>query len=156
MLRKVRRLPLGKFPDRQQESNNTGRQASVDLAHGDKNDVTTQYSKWLAKLVAPTATDTLILLNTFVNFIMRDVRARKDLSIVETDQRQREAGRYIYQRLREDSCRHSDIQRLSLRGLRSHSPSGNEDHHHRKRRGDLTEFRRLDREFYSPEDDKGK
>ena len=40
------------------------------IFHGDVFDVTMQYSKWLAKLGA-IGYDTLILLNTFVNFILR-------------------------------------------------------------------------------------
>lgn len=40
------------------------------IFHGDVFDVTMQYSKWLAKLGA-IGYDTLILLNTFVNFVLR-------------------------------------------------------------------------------------
>ncbi len=40
------------------------------IFHGDVFDVTMQYSKWLAKLGA-VGYDTLIILNTFVNFILR-------------------------------------------------------------------------------------
>lgn len=42
------------------------------IFHGDVFDVTMQYSKWLAKLGA-IGYDTLILLNTFVNFILKSI-----------------------------------------------------------------------------------
>lgn len=46
------------------------------IFHGDIFDVTMQYSKWLAKLGA-VGYDTLILLNTFINFILRSMGKEK-------------------------------------------------------------------------------
>jgi UDP-2,3-diacylglucosamine pyrophosphatase LpxH len=69
MLRKFAGFRLGNF----QIANKKVIQLSGKSAwifHGDVFDVTMQYSKWLAKLGA-IGYDTLILLNTFVNFILR-------------------------------------------------------------------------------------
>ena len=46
------------------------------IFHGDVFDVTMQYSKWLAKLGA-VGYDTLILLNTFVNFVLKTMGKEK-------------------------------------------------------------------------------
>jgi len=71
MLRKFAGFRLGNF----QIANKKVIQLSGKSAwifHGDVFDVTMQYSKWLAKLGA-IGYDTLILLNTFVNFIMKSL-----------------------------------------------------------------------------------
>jgi UDP-2,3-diacylglucosamine pyrophosphatase LpxH len=69
MLRKFAGFRLGNFQiDNKKVITLAGKQAWI--FHGDVFDVTMQYSKWLAKLGA-IGYDTLILLNTFVNFIMR-------------------------------------------------------------------------------------
>ena len=69
MLRKFAGFRLGNF----QIANKKVIQLSGKSAwifHGDVFDVTMQHSKWLAKLGA-VGYDTLIVLNTFVNFVMR-------------------------------------------------------------------------------------
>ncbi len=69
MLRKFAGFRLGNFQiDNKKVIQLSGKSAWI--FHGDVFDVTMQYSKWLAKLGA-IGYDTLILLNTFVNFILR-------------------------------------------------------------------------------------
>jgi len=69
MLRKFAGFRLGNFQiDNKKVIQLSGKSAWI--FHGDVFDVTMQYSKWLAKLGA-IGYDTLILLNTFVNFIMK-------------------------------------------------------------------------------------
>jgi UDP-2,3-diacylglucosamine pyrophosphatase LpxH len=69
MLRKFAGFRLGNFQIANKKVIQlAGRSAWI--FHGDVFDVTMQYSKWLAKLGA-IGYDTLIILNTFVNFILR-------------------------------------------------------------------------------------
>lgn len=69
MLRKFAGFRLGNFQIANKKVIQlAGRSAWI--FHGDVFDVTMQYSKWLAKLGA-IGYDTLIVLNTFVNFILR-------------------------------------------------------------------------------------
>jgi len=69
MLRKFAGLRLGSFQILNKKVINlNGKRAWI--FHGDVFDVTMKNSKWLAKLGA-TGYDTLILINTFVNFILR-------------------------------------------------------------------------------------
>jgi UDP-2,3-diacylglucosamine pyrophosphatase LpxH len=69
MLRKFAGFRLGNFQIANKKVVQlNGRSAWI--FHGDVFDVTMQYSKWLAKLGA-IGYDTLIVLNTFVNFILR-------------------------------------------------------------------------------------
>jgi UDP-2,3-diacylglucosamine pyrophosphatase LpxH len=69
MLRKFAGFRLGNFQIANKKVVQlAGRSAWI--FHGDVFDVTMQYSKWLAKLGA-IGYDTLIVLNTFVNFILR-------------------------------------------------------------------------------------
>lgn len=69
MLRKFVGFKLGSFTIENKVVLNLNGQ-KVWVFHGDVFDVTMQYSKWLAKLGA-VGYDTLILLNTFVNFILK-------------------------------------------------------------------------------------
>jgi len=69
MLRKFVGFKLGSFTIENKVVLNLNGQ-KVWVFHGDVFDVTMQYSKWLAKLGA-IGYDTLILLNTFVNFILK-------------------------------------------------------------------------------------
>ncbi|MBA4146325.1 MAG: UDP-2,3-diacylglucosamine hydrolase, partial [Cytophaga sp.] len=69
MLRKFAGLRLGAFQlDNKKTISLNGKRAWI--FHGDVFDVTMQHSKWLAKLGA-VGYDTLIIINTFVNFILR-------------------------------------------------------------------------------------
>jgi UDP-2,3-diacylglucosamine pyrophosphatase LpxH len=69
MLRKFAGFKLGSFQiDNKKVISLNGKSAWI--FHGDVFDVTMQYSKWLAKLGA-IGYDTLIVINTFVNFILR-------------------------------------------------------------------------------------
>jgi UDP-2,3-diacylglucosamine pyrophosphatase LpxH len=69
MLRKFKGAKLGNFQiENKKVVNLQGKRAWI--FHGDVFDVTMQYSKWLAKLGA-IGYDTLILINTFVNFLLR-------------------------------------------------------------------------------------
>lgn len=69
MLRKFAGFKLGSFQiDNKKVISLNGKSAWI--FHGDIFDVTMQYSKWLAKLGA-IGYDTLIVINTFVNFILR-------------------------------------------------------------------------------------
>jgi UDP-2,3-diacylglucosamine pyrophosphatase LpxH len=69
MLRKFAGFRLGNFQiDNKKVITLAGKSAWI--FHGDVFDVTMQYSKWLAKLGA-IGYDTLIVLNTFVNFILK-------------------------------------------------------------------------------------
>jgi UDP-2,3-diacylglucosamine pyrophosphatase LpxH len=69
MLRKFAGFRLGSFQiDNKKVISLQGKQAWI--FHGDVFDVTMRYSKWLAKLGA-IGYDTLIVINTFVNFILR-------------------------------------------------------------------------------------
>lgn len=71
MLRKFVGFKLGNFRiENKVVLNLKGKKAWI--FHGDVFDVTMQYSKWLAKLGA-VGYDTLILLNTFVNFISKSL-----------------------------------------------------------------------------------
>jgi len=75
MLRKFVGFKLGNFQiENKVVLNLRGKKTWV--FHGDVFDVTMQYSKWLAKLGA-VGYDTLILLNTFVNFVLRSVGKNK-------------------------------------------------------------------------------
>jgi UDP-2,3-diacylglucosamine pyrophosphatase LpxH len=68
MLRKFAGFKLGSFQiDNKKVISLNGKSAWI--FHGDVFDVTMQYSKWLAKLGA-IGYDTLIVINTFVNFIL--------------------------------------------------------------------------------------
>ncbi|HZY81561.1 MAG TPA: UDP-2,3-diacylglucosamine diphosphatase [Cyclobacteriaceae bacterium] len=69
MLRKFAGFRLGNFQIANKKVLQLGGKSAW-IFHGDVFDVTMQYSKWLAKLGA-IGYDTLILLNTFVNFIMK-------------------------------------------------------------------------------------
>src|SRR5690349_7582760 len=69
MLRKFAGFRLGNFQIANKKVVQLGGKSAW-IFHGDVFDVTMQYSKWLAKLGA-IGYDTLILLNTFVNFIMK-------------------------------------------------------------------------------------
>lgn len=71
MLRKFVGFKLGNFRIENKVVLTLGGK-SVWIFHGDVFDVTMQYSKWLAKLGA-IGYDTLILLNTFVNFISKSL-----------------------------------------------------------------------------------
>ena len=69
MLRKFAGFKLGSFQiDNKKVISLNGKSAWI--FHGDVFDVTMQYSKWLAKLGA-IGYDTLIVINTFVNFVLR-------------------------------------------------------------------------------------
>lgn len=71
MLRKFAGFKLGSFViDNKKVITLNGKKAWI--FHGDVFDVTMQYSKWLAKLGA-VGYDTLILINTFVNFVLKFV-----------------------------------------------------------------------------------
>ena len=69
MLRKFAGFKLGSFQiDNKKVISLNGKSAWI--FHGDVFDVTMQYSKWLAKLGA-IGYDTLIVINTFVNFLLK-------------------------------------------------------------------------------------
>lgn len=69
MLRKFAGLRLGSFQiENKKTISLNGKRAWI--FHGDVFDVTMQHSKWLAKMGA-VGYDTLILINTFVNFILK-------------------------------------------------------------------------------------
>jgi UDP-2,3-diacylglucosamine pyrophosphatase LpxH len=69
MLRKFAGFKLGSFQiDNKKVISLSGKRAWI--FHGDVFDVTMQHSKWLAKLGA-VGYDSLIIINTFVNFILR-------------------------------------------------------------------------------------
>lgn len=71
MLRRFVGFNLGSFSiENKLVLNLDGKKAWI--FHGDVFDVTMQYSKWLAKLGA-VGYDTLILINTFVNFLLKSV-----------------------------------------------------------------------------------
>jgi UDP-2,3-diacylglucosamine pyrophosphatase LpxH len=75
MLRKFAGLRMGSFQIQNKKVLTlNGRKAWI--FHGDVFDVTMQYSKWLAKLGA-VGYDTLIIINTFVNFLLRLVGQEK-------------------------------------------------------------------------------
>lgn len=75
MLRKFSGFRLGSFIiDNKVVLKLNGRQAWI--FHGDVFDVTMQYSKWLAKLGA-IGYDTLIILNTFINFCLKLIGREK-------------------------------------------------------------------------------
>lgn len=69
MLRKFSGFKLGNFQIANKKVLTLGRKSAW-IFHGDVFDVTMQHSKWLARLGA-VGYDTLILINTFVNFILR-------------------------------------------------------------------------------------
>ncbi|MFN7602423.1 MAG: UDP-2,3-diacylglucosamine diphosphatase [Bacteroidota bacterium] len=69
MLRKFASFKLGGFQIANKKVVSLNGQSAW-IFHGDVFDVTMQYSKWLAKLGA-IGYDTLILINTFVNFILK-------------------------------------------------------------------------------------
>ncbi len=69
MLRKFAGFRLGNFQIANKKVLQLGGKSAW-IFHGDVFDVTMQYSKWLAKLGA-IGYDTLIVLNTFVNFILK-------------------------------------------------------------------------------------
>jgi UDP-2,3-diacylglucosamine pyrophosphatase LpxH len=69
MLRKFAGFRLGNFQIANKKVLQLGGKSAW-IFHGDVFDVTMQYSKWLAKLGA-IGYDTLILLNTLVNFILK-------------------------------------------------------------------------------------
>jgi UDP-2,3-diacylglucosamine pyrophosphatase LpxH len=69
MLRKFAGFRLGNFQIANKKVLQLGGKSAW-IFHGDVFDVTMKYSKWLAKLGA-VGYDTLIILNTFVNFILR-------------------------------------------------------------------------------------
>jgi UDP-2,3-diacylglucosamine pyrophosphatase LpxH len=69
MLRKFAGFRLGNFQIANKKVLQLGGKSAW-IFHGDVFDVTMQYSKWLARLGA-IGYDTLIILNTFVNFVLR-------------------------------------------------------------------------------------
>ncbi len=69
MLRKFAGFRLGSFQIANKKVINLNGKVAW-IFHGDVFDVTMKYSKWLAKLGA-VGYDTLILINTFVNFVLR-------------------------------------------------------------------------------------
>jgi len=71
MLRKFAGLRLGNFQIANKKVIQTGGKSAW-VFHGDVFDVTMKYSKWLAKLGA-VGYDTLIIINTFVNFLLTSV-----------------------------------------------------------------------------------
>lgn len=71
MLRKFAGFRLGNFQIANKKVIQTGGKSAW-IFHGDVFDVTMRYSKWLARLGA-VGYDTLILINTFVNFVLTSV-----------------------------------------------------------------------------------